>query len=196
MEVTVIITTWGTSDWEEAGRRCQFETTLTCDARVFHLHRDEPDSAGAHRNAAVDEIDPPDWICFLDADDRLASGYIEAMFAEPHRTNQLLTPALALGDRKPHILEGRDIIKGNNPCPIGTLIHREAFELAGRFWDERAWEDWSLFRRAVLVGAEIVFVPEAIYIATYDRRGRNSTVVNPQRLRRQIVRSHLEWIEP
>jgi hypothetical protein len=46
----------------------------------------------------------------------------------------------------------------------------------------------------VLVGAEIRFVPTAVYRASFSRNGRNSTVVNPLKLRRQILRSHEEWL--
>jgi hypothetical protein len=69
------------------------------------------------------------------------------------------------------------------------------FEEAGQFWGEPAWEDYSLFRRAVLSGAFVHFVPNAIYIAHSTKNGRNSTVTNPRRFRRDIVRSHLNWFK-
>jgi hypothetical protein len=131
---------------------------------AWHFHSYDPkQSAGAARNAAVEH------------------------------ERQLLTPALALGDRPPECYGSRDIINGLNPCPIGTLIHRTMFDAVGGFWDEPAWEDWSLFRRAVLIGAEITFVHDAVYHAADNPRGRNSTVRNPQALRRQILESHRRW---
>jgi glycosyltransferase involved in cell wall biosynthesis len=187
MDVTVIVTTWGT-DWAKRG----FDTAEANDAAWYHL--DDAISAGAARNAAVVALDPQEWICFLDADDSLGDGYLDAMSAAYQHDRQLLTPALALGARPAECYGGRDIVDGINPCPIGTLIHRELFDDVGGFWDERAWEDWSLFRRCVLIGADIRFVHDAVYHATHDHRGRNSTVTNPRELRTEILASHAGWL--
>lgn len=189
MDVTVIVTTWGSDLWANAG----VANALRHGARFHHIDSSTV-SAGEARNHAVEIIDPKGWICFLDADDRLDTGYLDAMAAAVRHDRQLLTPALALGDRPAECYGSRDIINGLNPCPIGTLIHRDLFDEVGGFWDEPAWEDWSLFRRAVLQGAEIKFVHDAIYRAADNPTGRNSTVANPRRLRRQILDSHREWM--
>lgn len=81
-----------------------------------------------------------------------------------------------------------------NPCVIGTLIRRELFAEAGGFWSERAWEDWSLFRRAWLLGATIDHVPAAVYRVTVNPAGRNSTIDRPHSLHREILRSHATWL--
>lgn len=188
MDLEIIVTTWGSDEWHERGR-----VTAKYNS-AWHFHGWDPSqSAGAIRNQAVEDVDPQEWICFLDADDELGDGYYEAMAAAVTHDRQLLTPSLALGDRPPECYGSRDIINGLNPCPIGTLIHRSMFDAVGGFWDEPAWEDWSLFRRAVLIGAEIVFVHDAIYHAADNPQGRNSTVRNPQALRRQILDSHERW---
>lgn len=189
MDVEIIVTTWGNSKWCERGRVAAKYNS------GWHYHEDEPGvPAGRARNRAVADIDPQGWICFLDADDELSGDYLDAMEARQSHDRQLLTPALALGDRPAECYGSRDIINGLNPCPIGTLIHRSVFDEVGGFWDEPAWEDWSLFRRAVLAGAEIVFVHDAVYHATHNPRGRNSTVRNPQALRRSIISTHERWI--
>lgn len=188
MDIDIIVTTWGSDEWRERGR-------VVAKLNVaWHYHETEPVSAGAARNRAVVDVDPQGWICFLDADDDLSDGYLEAMEARCEHDRQLLTPALALGDRPAECYGSRDIIHGLNPCPIGTLIHRSMFDEAGGFWNEPAWEDWSLFRRAVLLGAEIVFVHDAIYHAADNPNGRNSTIANPRRLRRDILDSHRKWL--
>ena len=189
MDVTVIVTTWGNERWADMGTA----TARLNGARFHHIYNDKI-SAGEARNHAVEIIDPQGWICFLDADDRLGDGYLDAMAAAVCHERQLLTPSLALGDRPAECYGSRDIIHGLNPCPIGTLIHRSMFDEAGGFWNEPAWEDWSLFRRAVLLGAEIVFVHDAIYHAADNPNGRNSTIANPRRLRRDILDSHRKWL--
>lgn len=187
LDLEVIVTTWGSDEWNERGRVAAKYNS------GWHYHEHDDVSAGEARNRAVRDVDPQNWICFLDADDELGDGYYDAMEAAVRHERELLTPALALGDRPSECYTERDIINGLNPCPIGTLIHRSVFDEVGGFWDEPAWEDWSLFRRAVLVGADIVFVPGAIYHAAANPNGRNSTIANTRRLRQQILDSHRRW---
>jgi glycosyltransferase involved in cell wall biosynthesis len=187
--VDVIVVTYGSEAWRLRGEA----TAKAHDAHHFHAERYT--SLGDARNQAIAHVDPQGFICIVDADDQLAPGYIEAMDYARLQRDDLGTPALQLGDEPARCLEDRDIIHGNNPCPVGTLIHRSMFEEAGRFWGEPAWEDWSLYRRAVLSGACVHFVPGAVYIANSTSNGRNSTVINPRRLRRDIVRSHLDWFK-
>ena len=165
------------------------------DARIYHHHEPETMAAGAARNAAVEIADPQEWICFLDADDQLERGYMAAMEARMENWTDLLVPALRLpGKAKPQFYPNRDIIKGLNPCPIGTLIHRRMFELAGQFWGEDAWEDWSLFRRAVLMGGRIRFAEGAVYDASNSTKSGRNTVRNPKKLRQEIIVAHEMWL--
>jgi hypothetical protein len=191
--IDVIVTTWGTDAWRDLGVHTAFRN-----GGHFHHLDSHTVSAGEARNHAVATIDPQEWICFLDADDDLGEHYLERMGRKISHwgfdRNLLLAPALALGPDEPRCLDDRDIIDGWNPCPIGTLVHRSMFDAVGGFWDEEAWEDWSFFRRCVLVGAEIRFVADAVYRASFSRNGRNSTILNPLRLRRAILKSHDDWL--
>lgn len=196
MEIDVIVTTWGSEEWHRRGvETATVHDGLDPEADVLHFHFDAARSAGAHRNDAVRQCGAKGWLCFLDADDRLSDGYFRAMAATRSHERQLLTPALKLGGAPARVLDDRDIINGMNPCPIGTLIHRDLFDEVGGFGDEPAWEDFAMFQRAVLIGAEIQFVPEAIYIAADNPRGRNSTVRNPKWLRRQIQADNQRWLQ-
>lgn len=194
--VAVIVTTWGHPSW--AGMASRRAIPSVTDADVYHHHVEGDSSAGAARNAAVWAFDPQGWICFLDADDELEPGYVNAMRRAAFERNldqrHLLAPALRLPGQTPETYPDRDIIHGINPCPIGTLIHRSTFDAIGGFWDEPAWEDWSLFRRAVLNGAKIEFVSDAVYRANSTNSGRNATVRNPRLLRKQIIQSHNRWM--
>ena len=198
MDIYVIVTTWGHPSWAGLASRVAIPSAASQLADLYHHHEDGAPSAGAARNRAVEIADPQDWICFLDADDELEPGYIDAMYRQlfslGYNRTTLFAPALRLPGKTPETYNDRDIINGLNPCPIGTVIHRDMFEEAGQFWGEPAWEDWSLFRRAVLRGASIEFVPDAVYRANSTRSGRNSSVGRPLALRRDIVRSHEEWL--
>lgn len=194
MEIDVIVTTWGHPSWLGKAQRTAVPSAFE-QASTHLIYLEDAASAGDARNRAVETVDPQEWICFLDADDQLEPGYIDAMRAAGLWRTHLGAPALRLPGKEPETYPDRDIVTGLNPYPIGTLIHRTMFEQAGQFWGESAWEDWSLFRRAVLHGAAIRFVPDAVYNATASTRsGRNSTVRNPKKLRREIIEAHNLWM--
>ncbi len=191
MEVTVIVATFGTDAWRISGELVAARVYRDHGVRAIASHAG---SLAVARNAAVTPFGS-EWLCFLDADDDLEPGYFDAMEAS---TGDLRAPAVRYchhdqPDPDPIVFYDRDI-RTVNPCVIGTLIRREMFLDVGRFWDERAWEDWSLFRRAWLVGAEIVHVPNAVYRVNVNPEGRNSTVDDPTRLHREIRRSHRTWL--
>jgi len=196
MDVAVIVATFGELRWAElAQRRAKASAELEepADLVVFH----GGSSIAEARNTAAGMTDAP-WLCFLDADDELERGYLRAMAAR-QLDRGLLAPAIR------EVVDGipgpartlddgrRDIDRGWNPCVVGTLIRREIFELAGGFWPERAWEDWSLFRRAWLLGEQVHHVPDAVYRVHVNPAGRNATVLRPRQLHREILRSHALW---
>lgn len=199
MDLTVVISSFGDQSWRELALQ-RAVPSLDGWGQVVLYHTTETHlSIGEVRNAAVAAGNPEGWILFLDPDDELAVGYIDAMTDAAVEPSDLYVPALQLitgGKTGPaRVLDDRDIVDGLNPCPIGTLIHRSTFDRVGGFWNERAWEDWSLFRRVVLTGGELRFVPDAVYRAHVSTVGRNSTVRNPKALRREIVASHRRWLK-
>jgi hypothetical protein len=92
---------------------------------------------------------------------------------------------------EPFDLTKRDMNVGN-PCVIGTLIRYDMFEEVGGFWNEPAYEDWSLFRRAWLLGATIEHT-DAMYCSIDKPGSRNKQVTDPVKLIREIQYSHEEW---
>ena len=56
---------------------------------------------------------------------------------------------------------------------IGTLIHGRLFTEVGGFEEWPIYEDWALFARAWKAGAQLVQVPDAVYVAHVNPRGRN-----------------------
>lgn len=119
-----------------------------------------------------------DWLCFLDADDELASGYLEAM-ARVGGDNVLLTPAVQKvrkGKRAAPTFYPEVDLMVANWLIVGTLVRRDLFERVGGFEDyPHGFEDWSLWFKCVKTGARVVRVPKAVYIQH----------VNPQSKHRQ-----------
>lgn len=188
--VTIIVATFGSDDWHRAGH---FTASLLAKQHmpahtVRHYHGRTLADA---RNSAAYEADPG-WLCFVDADDDLDPGYIHAL-AGPSGSGDLRAPAVRWDDGPAVSLADRNI-DTMNPCVIGTLIRRQMFLDAGGFWHERAWEDWSLFRRAWLLGAEIGHHPEAVYHVNTRPDSRNNTVARPEQLHRDIRAAHTAWL--
>lgn len=188
---TIIIATYGAESWRDRARAVALPSTQGQGAEVLTMHGDTLASA---RNLGA-SLAEGEWLVFLDADDELEPGYIEAL---SNATGQLRAPAVRYVYQNgyadpPQTFGNRDMLTMNQ-CVIGTAIPKDLFTAIGGFWEERAWEDWSLFRRAYLTGASITHNPQAVYRANVAPLGRNNTVHNPHELHEQIRRSHEEWI--
>lgn len=121
-----------------------------------------------------------DWLCFLDADDQLAQGYLRAMQQAWGRRSRgrastldgpplLLTPAVSYvikGRRQlPRFLKTEDL-RHSNYLVVGTLVKRDLFLEVGGFEDyPHGFEDWSIWAKCWKAGAQIVPVRKAVYIA-------------------------------
>ena len=184
MDLTVLIVTHGSDWWRDLALE-RAEPSARDQAHTIVHHEPGPINIAHARNIAATKA-TSEWLCFLDADDQLAPGYVQAM-GKAH--GDLRAPALAqvrngqVGD--PVSLAEREI-EELNPCVIGTLIRRERFNQLGGFRNWRAWEDWDLFLRAVRAGDQIEHVPDAVYRAWVRSGSRNRSVVNPKRLHAQI----------
>lgn len=189
--VAIIVATFGADRWAQLARTVAVPSAEAEQPTELIVHHGE--TLHQARNDAADRASS-EWLCFLDADDELEPGYLQALLSA---SADLRAPAVRYvtagqADPDPLLFDRRNIAT-MNPCVIGTLIRAELFSDVGRFWPERAWEDWSLFRRAWLAGATIEHVPAAVYRVHHDPAGRNSTVDRPHTLRREILRSHAAW---
>jgi hypothetical protein len=141
-------------------------------------------------------------LCFLDCDDELEPDYLKEMMSPERLPVELRYPRVRyvsenLVDLKyipdPVLLPQRPIWKGNFMV-IGTVLRKDLFLHAGGFRDLPAYEDWDLWIRCWLVGAETRCVPGAIYRAYRRRDGRN-IVDNPRVIVNQILQYNRQWNE-
>lgn len=117
---------------------------------------------------------------FLDADDELEPGYVEAMEAAMigKSYSTLFTPAVRYvrpGRSQQHtrIWPRMDIRRGNW-LVIGTIIAKNIFKRIGGFREYGWSEDWAVFAAAITQQhCEVVEVPDAIYRAEVNRKSRN-----------------------
>lgn len=120
-----------------------------------------------------------DYLCFLDADDQLAPGFLAAMYeaARGHAWaggKILFTPRVSYvssgGRTDPPKFWPECSLTTGNWLVIGTLVPRQLFLDVGGFEEWAIYEDWALWGRCWKAGAEIVPVPDAIYLA-HRKRG-------------------------
>ena len=123
-----------------------------------------------------------DWLCFLDADDELAPGYLGAMKRALEReggdgASLLLMPAVSyVHGRKRRSAVMSDIrdLTVDNFLVIGTLVQKELFLRVGGFPDyPHGFEDWAVWAKCWKAGARIVQVPDATYIAHVNPRSKH-----------------------
>lgn len=184
LNVSVIVATFGARAWEEQAVRAAASAAVQGTHEVIRLHRDDATLAAVRNEAAAGAIG--DWLCFLDADDELAAGYLSAMAAAFARTcsspvvawDCLLVPNVQYVDagerpQRPRCLyTGLPLIE-TNWAVVGTLVSRGLFERVGGFHEWSIYEDWELWLRCVRAGARMVAVPAAVYRAHVTPGGRN-----------------------
>lgn len=200
MSIAVIIATYGDERWRDLALSRAHPSTAAQDAYEVILHHvDAPRATlAAARNSAASAA-TADWLCFLDADDELAPGYLNAM-----RRAMLSVDSRALLIPRVQYVRGRnrdrpkfpawrpgadgESLQDGNWLVIGTLIQRQLFWEVGGFEEWPMYEDWALWARAWKAGAQLVQVPDAVYIAHRQRGSRNVAGENQKRRAHAMIR--------
>jgi glycosyltransferase involved in cell wall biosynthesis len=195
MSISVVITTYGTDHWKDLAWSRAFPSVadqITDEDEILVEHY--PDlSIGPARNKAAAKAEK-NWLLFLDADDELAPGYLQAMREATFLASgtNLYQPAVQWVRRgvrrKPYLIAPKDL-REDNYLVIGTLVSRSLFKHAGGFSDyPHGFEDWSLWAKCWRAGAQVIPVPTAIYIAHVNPNSAHKT---RWRDRREQVATHL-----
>jgi glycosyltransferase involved in cell wall biosynthesis len=191
VNVSVIVATHGGMEWQHLAAERAVPSLAGQHAEVIVYHDVDATLAAVRNTAAAGASG--DWLCFLDADDRLGIGYLDAMRAAFYRgaddgsllgeidgdgnvLRQLPAPALlvpavqAVGrdgfcHGEPAIPSRGRTLAELNCGVIGTLVPRLLFEQVGGFHELPMYEDWELWQRCVIAGARLVAVPDAVYCA-------------------------------
>lgn len=194
MNVSIVIATYGEDHWRQLALDRAFPSAKNQGAHEILVGHDTDLTIGPVRNALAAKA-TGDWLCFLDADDELDVGYLAAMDSMNSGTtfyegkHVLYTPAVMKVNKKrrtpPSFYPEVNLWQGNW-LVIGTLIERDLFTRIGGFNDEpHGFEDWSCWSKATKAGAEVVKVPNAIYIQH----------INPHSKHRAAWRDHRWQVE-
>lgn len=189
--ISVCITTYGEDAWHELAWSRAYPSVIDQGAdEVLVKHWDDLAIGPARNATAADAVG--DFLIFLDADDELETGYVEAMrdaIGEcSHPLQMLYQPAVRYirkGQMANPILIPQKDLRIDNYLVVGTMVSRSLFTDVGGFEDlKHGYEDWSCWAKCWKAGATITQVPHAIYNAH----------INPHSKHRQMWRRRREQV--
>lgn len=201
MEVTILVPSFGQYAWAEMAIKTAEKAAKLFGVPVVHRHARTLAEA---RNACLDAA-KTEWVIHLDADDELDIDYVDAM-------------DMAFGDiRVPRVAYVRNgtysharfpqvaghthqcvagCLEQGNWIVVGAAVRRQmVLDVGG--WREFDWsEDWDLWLRCHLAGAEIEPARNAIYVAHVrpDSRNRAPSSAFKNEVHHQIARANMPWL--
>ena len=196
MSISVVIATYGDRKWNELALRRARASAMEQsgdhnDQVICHHYHNETLSQA--RNFAAKQA-TRDWLIFLDGDDELEPGYLEAMMASP---GDLVYPSVryvpSTDTPEPIVIPWKPLVTGNHMV-IGTMMRRIDFFRVGGFSEYPAYEDWQLFLKLTYAGAERRLAEKAIYRAHVNPTGRNY-VPNAVELFHRILAEFWDWCQ-
>lgn len=188
--VGVVIGTYGDetywAEWASSAYESVAEQTVTPDCIRW---RHDSTLANARNNAAK-QIET-DYLIFLDADDTLDPGYVQAMLAVDGDIRQPSTLGIQNGvaDDYPVLIPETNLRRANY-IVVGAMVKRSLFFEVGGFAELPCLEDWDLFLRMWLAGAKITAAPDAIYRVTVRESSRNQDQALHGRVYSDIIRRY------
>lgn len=191
--VAVIIATFGGGEWLKRRDRAAIsvEKQSKHPSEIIRFHGETLHEA---RNEAA-RMSMSDWLIFLDADDTLDTHYVRNMCKGTGDIRQPSTLGVVDGveDDEPVLIPKRNLIEANY-IVIGAMCRRDLFLEVGGFRDLPSLEDWDLWIRMVLAGAEVAPCPEAIYRVNVRSNSRNQDTSKHARCYTEIRGRYLtEW---
>lgn len=198
MDLSVCVGTFGGSEWIALAERAVASAKAE-GVPVIHRHGETLAQA---RNEALALVQT-DHVLFLDADDELSPGYVEAV---ARGTADVRVPMLRfIRGNRPRLWQPRvanhqhDCVAGcitsgeGNWVPAGTVWRTEQVRGAGGWREFEVYEDFDLAMRVLLGGASIELIRDAYYVARVrpDSRNRAPSIEFRNRIHHEIVAANL-----
>lgn len=192
MDVSVVCATFGAPEWRDLAYSRAIPSVPE-DVPVIHRHGLTLAQA---RNEGLALVRTR-WVIFLDADDELEGGYIEAM---GRGTADVRGPMARYirGEREdlwqPRVAGHQhdctaECLEAGNWLLIGAAGRAEMFREVGGFREWPVYEDWDLFLRCYRAGATFELIRDAIYRGHVrpDSRNRGPSMEVKNRVHAEIV---------
>lgn len=197
MDVTILVGTFGSSQWEDLARNRAIPSAMEQGVPVIHRHAASlMEARNACLNAARSE-----FVIHLDADDELEPGYVDTLsrgtadIRVPSvryvRGRVYHTPRMPKVSGHSHICSSECLPYGNW-IVVGAMARRSILTSIGGWRDYEWSEDWDLWLRCHLQGAVIEAIPSAVYRAHTRPGSRNhaGTATTRLEVHRQIARDN------
>lgn len=183
-DFTVCTGTFGSEEWVKLAEERAIPSAEAQGVPVIHRHGETLAQA---RNACAGLAETA-FLIFLDADDELDPGYVEAMAAG---TADLRAPSILqvreyqcgrevgpfmpqVGGRKHHHQCTAECLREGNWLVVGAAVRRRLFLEVGGFPEGIDWsEDWACWAKCWKAGATVEAKPEAVYRAYVRLDSRN-----------------------
>jgi glycosyltransferase involved in cell wall biosynthesis len=200
MDVSVVVASFGSQEWVCLACSRAVPSALAEGVPVIYVHGLSLHGA---RNAGLAQVET-EHVVFVDADDELEPGYIEAMASG---SCDLRAPAVRYirggRPRAPYVprvashhhdCTAECVTSGaGNWLVVGTCARTDLLRETGgwREWD--CYEDFDLWMRVLLLGATVEAIPAAVYRAHWraDSRNRAPAMVDKNRVHHEIVAANL-----
>lgn len=176
--VTIAVATYGDQSWQRLAHRRAIPSADAQGVPVVYAHESTLHDA---RNGALAKV-RTEWVVFLDADDELAPGYIEALgegnadvrapavsYVRGGEVKAAKMPRVAGHD---HQCTGNCLPQGNW-LVVGAAHRTTLARRIGGWHDYPVYEDWDYWLRCYLSGATFEAIPSAVYVAHVRPRSRN-----------------------
>lgn len=187
LDATVVVATFGDEIWQRLAHERAIPSAEALGVPVIPVHGETLHGA---RNEGL-ELVTTEQVVFLDADDELEPGYLEAMATG---SADLRAPAVryvrttdASSPRVPRVAGHThacvaDCLTWGNWLVVGSLAPAALLRKIGG-WRDFAWsEDYDLWVRCWQAGATIEAIPRAIYRAHVRADSRNRAPNHAARL--------------
>lgn len=198
--ITVCVATYGDQEWQVLAESRAVPSALP-QAPVIRVHGDTLHGA---RNEALRRVQT-ERVVFLDSDDELEDGYIEAMaqgtadlrvpsvryVTEAQRCRPAMVLRVAGHTHACHA----GCLPDGNFMVIGTSAPTALLREVGGFEDFDWSEDWALWARCVKAGATVETIPDAVYRAHVRWDSRNRGASQEKRLEAHWAIHRAVWPE-
>lgn len=207
-DFTICIGTFGTTEWVHLAHERAVPSAEAQGCKVIHRHNS---TLARARNDCV-ALAGTEFVVHLDADDELELGYIEALAAADGDVR--VPRASCLRGRRhaatfmPQVYRHRhactaDCLQFGNWIVVGAAVRRQLVLDVGGWLEWEVYEDFDLWQRCWLAGAEFVPVPDAIYRQHLRVGSRNHSLpaermneVHEEIERHNGVSRESGWVKP
>jgi glycosyltransferase involved in cell wall biosynthesis len=173
-QVTIVVATFGDPSYQQMAETVAVPSARATGCPVVAVHGDSIHGA---RNAGLAAAET-EWVIYLDSDDELEPGYVDAMLAgrgdvrvprvryvtEGEPVPDPRMPKVVGPRHRRHVECTQSCLVDGNWIVIGAMARTQLLRDIGG-WRDLGWEDWDLWLRCHLAGAVITPAPGAVYRA-------------------------------